>query len=376
MRIGIDAKSFFTGPVSTTIILQNLLPQLFRLFPQHEWVIFLDRKDINKNFPYRQNNIIIKYVWADNNMLSNIFLLPRLAHKLKVNVMVYQTFPAYTKKIPSIAFIHDVLFERFPEFFTWKEKLYFSSLKSLTKNARRLMVTSNFVARELITYGYAERPDKIDLVPLGVSKDFKPLSQHPPELQDQIKKKFNLPEEFILYVGRLNVRKNIEAILKAMPLLNDKNIALVIVGKEDWKTADLQKLSREAASSRRIIFTGELSNEEIVTIHAIAKIFIFPSFAEGFGLPPLEAMASGVPVIVSHTTALTEICADAATYIDPNQPSSIAKAVDHLLTDKAGYSEMKLRGIAHAEKFTWQNTAKAFMQSVNDAVQLQPDKTT
>ena len=372
MRIGIDAKSFFTGPVSTRIILQNLLPLLFDLFPHYEWVIFLDKKDRNKDFPYKKKNIITEYVWADNNLLSNLFTLSGQVRKHKVNVMVYQTFPPLVKTVPSIAFIHDVLFQRFPEFFTWKEKLYFKPLKILARNATRLIATSEYVADELVYHGYTDKRSKIDLMPLGVSPDFKPLDQHPEELVKEVRKKYHLPEKFILYAGRLNVRKNIEALLKAMPLLVDKNIALVIVGKEDWKTTDLQQLSQKINSSHQIIFTGEISNEELVIIYALAKVFCFPSFAEGFGLPPIEAMASGVPVVVSRTTAIAEVCGDAATYIDPYQPISIAQAIDNLLEDKEKYLKMKVSGIEHARKFTWLNTAKAFVESINKSSQT-PD---
>ena len=192
MRIGIHAKWFFTGPVSTRTILQNLLPQLFSLYPEHEWIIFMDRKDRNKTFPLKKENVTIKYLWADNNLLSNIFILPGLVRKNKVDLMVYQTFP-FPGKTPSIAFIHDILFERFPQFFTWREKLYFLPLKTLTRKATRLMATSNFVADELITYGYTRHRNKIDLVPLAVSGEFKPLSQHPANMVEGLRKKYQLP---------------------------------------------------------------------------------------------------------------------------------------------------------------------------------------
>jgi len=133
MRIAIDAKWYFTGPISGRTVLHNLLPQLFKLYPEHHWIIFLDKKDKGKDLPFSGENITLEYVWAKNNMISNVFILPYFQHKLKPDIIVFQTFPAFRKNIPSIAIIYDVLFHDFSHFFTWKEKLYFFPL-SLQQN--------------------------------------------------------------------------------------------------------------------------------------------------------------------------------------------------------------------------------------------------
>src|SRR6187551_1785777 len=109
MRIGIDAKSFFTGPVSTTVVLQNLLPELLRLYPEHQWILFLNKKDKHFEIPFKGKNIQKCYLWAGMNMLSNVFVVPSAARKMKVDVMLFQTFPSWQGSIPGIAFIHDVL---------------------------------------------------------------------------------------------------------------------------------------------------------------------------------------------------------------------------------------------------------------------------
>ena len=371
MRIAIDAKWYFSGPVSTRTVLQNLLPQLFRLYPEHHWVIFLDKKDKYKQVPFSGGNIIIEYVWAKNNMLSNIFILPQVNHKFKPEVIVFQTFPAFKKNIPYIAFIHDVLFRDFPEFFTWKEKLYFFPLSFLAKRADRFISTTRFVANDLTKYKYVNNKDRIDIVPLGVNEAFKPSDQLDQNLLERVKEKFKLPDRFLLYVGRLNVRKNIETLLNAVPLLHDKNIKLVVVGESDWKKPDLEKLLSNEKIKERIITTGSISNSELIAMYALSHIFCFPSFAEGFGLPPLEAMASGVPVIVSNRTALPEVCGDAATYINPIEPESIANAINNLLENEELYMEKKKAGIARAAQFTWEQSAHKFMESIFKAVQKQ-----
>jgi glycosyltransferase involved in cell wall biosynthesis len=371
MRIGIDAKWFFRGPVSTRVVLQNLLPELFSLFPEHEWIVFLDKRDKEIQFPLKSFNIKLQYIWADNNMLSNVFLISWKLKSLGVDVMVYQTFPSLIHATPAISFIHDVLFRRFSQFFTWREKLYFSPLSWLTRNrSDRLIATTEFVSNDLLLYNYTIAESQIDIVPLAVNKAYKPAEYQDPKKLSEVKDRYKLPDQFLLYVGRLNVRKNIENLLKAILLLRDTQIQLVIVGKADWKTPDLKSILSSLEMENRIIMAGTMTDDDLILTYSMARIFCFPSFAEGFGLPPLEAMASGVPVIVSETTALPEVCGNAAVYINPHKPENIAHAIDVLLEDREFYAAQREKGLQKAEKFTWTLSAEAFMKSIHNAVNL------
>jgi len=368
MRIGIDAKSLYTGPVSTRIVLQNLLPELFRLYPEIEWIVFLDKKDKARELPFSDKNLQIEYVWAGINQLANLFILPRYYRRLKVDLVVYQTFPALTPGTASIAFIHDVLFRDFPQFFTWKERLYFATLAFLTRRASRVTATTGYVAKNLKKYNYVKDQSLIDIVPLGVSSVFKPREEQDPAFLDNIKNQLSLPSRYILFVGRLNVRKNVENLLKALPLIKDEDTPLLVVGKADWKTPDLDILLSKPEIGKRVIVKSGITDQELVAIYALATVFCFPSFAEGFGLPPLEAMASGVPVVVSDRTALPEVCGTAAVYADPDDPASIASGIDRLLGDKSFYEEKKESGLKRASQFTWTNTALAFRESIHNAM--------
>jgi glycosyltransferase involved in cell wall biosynthesis len=369
MRVGIDAKSFYHGPVSTRIILQNLLPEMIRQNPDIDWIIFLNKKDKSFDFPYKAKNIQLQYVWADVNQVSNVLVLPRYLKKHNVDVVVYQMFSSISSSTPSIVFIHDVLFKDYPEFFTWKERLYFFSMSFLTRKVNRVMTTTNFVASDLIKHNYLLDQSMIDIVPLGVSTEFKSLDKHDPFFIESVKKKLNLPDRFLLFVGRLNVRKNLENLLKAITLIQDKQIPLVVVGKAEWKVPALNKILSEPILKDRIYMIGNISDKDLVAVYALSNIFCFPSFAEGFGLPPLEAMASGIPVIVSNTTSLPEVCGGAATYADPREPHAIAEAINSLLTDPELYNRMKNEGLKRAAQFTWQKTAVAYINSIYKVLQ-------
>jgi glycosyltransferase involved in cell wall biosynthesis len=364
MKIGIDAKWFFTGVISGRLFIQNLLPELFSLHPEIEWHVFLNAKDRSKTWPYIYPNVKVHYVWTGFNMLSNLFVLPRLARRLQIDAMLFQTFSSKSKSFKSIVFIHDILFKRYPEYFTWKERLYFTPLRWTAPVADRIVTTTRFVQKELVSFNYAKNHEQMDIAPSGVMGVFKPLRFHQEALQKKIKAKFRLPDSYLLFVGRLNARKNIENLVASFDFIHDKNICLVIAGEKDGKAAQLDHLIHEEGVGRRIVFTGPVSNDELSIIYALSKIFCFPSYAEGMGLSPLEAMASGIPVIVSNTTSMPEVCGKAALYADPSSPKEIAQKINQLLEDKILYEEKIQEGLKWSENYTWRKTATGIMRSI------------
>jgi glycosyltransferase involved in cell wall biosynthesis len=368
MKIGIDAKWYFSGPISGRLLLQNVLPELFNLHPEIEWHIFLNAKEKNLSFPFRKENIKTHYIWAGFNMLSNLFVLPGYARHLDLDAVVFQTFSPSGKSFSSIAFIHDVLFHTHPKYFTWTERLYFKPLKWTAPKADRIITTTEYVKNELTRFGYAKNKEQITLAPSGVTGIFKPLHLHEQELLKKTKEKFCLPDSYLLFVGRLNVRKNIENLIRSLDLVADEKISLIIVGEESWKLPKLKNLLHAPQLRSRIQFTGPVTNDELACIYAMAKIFCFPSFAEGFGLPPLEAMASGIPVVVSNNTSIPEVCGEEALYVDPKDPKTIAEKINELLKDEHLYREKKQQGLERAKMFTWKKTAQAISKTIYEVI--------
>lgn len=364
MRLGIDAKWLFRGPVSGRLFIQNVLPELFFMHPEIEWHIFLDAKDKNAGFAFIQKNVHLHYVWAGFNMLSNLFILPRHAKRLHLDAVLFQTFPAKRKSFKSLVFIHDVLEVPYPQYYTWKERLYFKVKKWTLPYADRVITTTQYVKDELAKFCYIKKDQPVDITPLGVSSVFKAGDRHDVEQLKKVKTKFNLPDSYLLFAGRLNARKNIENLIASLEFVNDKNISLVIAGSRDGKSPQLNHLLSDKEWSSRILFTGAVSDDEMSGLYAMAKVFCFPSFAEGFGLPPLEAMASGIPVIVSNTTSLPEVCGKAALYIDPNDPHAIAQKITELLENESLYKQKVQEGLNWSAQYTWQRTAKGIMESM------------
>ena len=370
MKIGIDAKWLFTGHISGKLFIQNILPELFALRPEIEWHIFLDKRNKDFTLPFRSNNIKTHYIWAKFNMVSNLFILPGYAKRLQLDAVLFQTFFMKKGTVKSIVFIHDILFKNYPQFFTLKERLYFKPLKWIISSADRVITTTEFVKKELIRFQYTKPDQPIDIAPSGVTNIFRPRYQHDPAFLHHVKEKYQLPELYLLFAGRLNARKNIRGLIKSLRFLDDKNISLVIVGAENWKAPEINELLAQREIRDRLTFTGFVPDNELAAIYAMAKAFCFPSFAEGFGLPPLEAMASGIPVIVSDTTSMPEVCNHAALFINPRDPKNIADQVNSLLKNKTLYEQKKREGLEWSSQYTWKRTAQGIMQSILSAVKM------
>jgi len=360
MKIGIDAKWFFEGPVSNRIVVQQLLEQLIAHNQQHELHVFLNRQHRHLSFPFVQEKVHLHYVWAGNNQLSNLWVLPRIAQKLGIEVLLFQNFVSPWGAFKKVAYIHDAIPFSHPEFYTLKERLYFSTMPWLCRSAD-LIITISQNEKRRIERLFKYIP-KVVSVYHGANPDFRPKTSFPPEQLASVKERYQLPERYLLFVGRLNIRKNIQNLLQALPLLHNKHIPLVIVGEKEWKSYDLEELIKQLGIENRIIFTGKTPYSDLLALYALAQVFCFPSFEEGFGLPPLEAMASALPVLVSEGSALPEVCGEAGLYINPHSPQDIAEKLNQILEDEAFYQQKQSLGLQQARKFTWQESARQVLQ--------------
>lgn len=355
MRIGFDAKWFFSGPPSGRIVVRALLRALLTRETRHEWIVFTDAA-ATEPFPYSGPSIKVVPVWARNNLVANVSVLPRAAQALGADVVLYQNFSAPWGRARGVALIYDVLFASHPEYYTARERLYFAPMRMLAKRADRLCTISESERARMLRYGYG-RPGHIDVMPLGVDDSFNPASMQAPADLERVCRTFSLPARFILFVGRLNARKNLPGLLRALSLMGVNDVPCVVVGSADWKGDRSIAMVTELGLSERVRFIGSPSSEDLALIYAMASVFCFPSFEEGFGLPALEAMASGCPVVVSDRPSLREVCGDAAVYADPGDPHAIATQLDRLLSNSAVSRDLADRGLRRAAGFTWARAA-------------------
>jgi glycosyltransferase involved in cell wall biosynthesis len=367
MRIGFDGRWFFSGNPSGKVMACKLLQQLIAGHPEHEYFVFLPRRERHLEFRLQAPHVKLIYTTGANGLLANCISLPWQARKLDLDVCVFFYFSGVFGKYKKIVFVNDITFLANPGYFTWKEKLYFRPIRFLNRWAARICTLSRSEKERMVRFKYAAT-DKIAVVSLGVDERFAPLSEHVQSRIREVRATFGLPDRFLLYVGRMNERKNILNLLKAVNALKDKNIKLVLAGKVDWKMFDLQVKIKELALQDRVLLLGQVAEADLPVLYALATIFCYVSFAEGFGLPPLEAMASGVPVVVSDRDSLPEVCAAAGSYADPQKPEDIAAAIDRLLTDPNLREEKRAKGLLRAKCFSWEKSADKLLQVCREVV--------
>src|SRR5690554_1696639 len=359
MKIGIDAQWFFNGPPSGKVVVKQLLEQLFSdKYKTDEFYIFLNKTNQGLEFPYQRNNIKLVYISKFNNLISNAIIVPMYSKRYKLDVVLFQNFGTFSK-IKNVVYIHDLLYLDYPQFYSFKEKLYLSFLKPLAKRANSIVTISETEKSRIIKHKLGS--NNVHFVYHGVDLKFKPINEHDSLRIETFKKKYNLPDKFILYLGRLNIRKNISNLISAMQFVD---IPLVIVGENDHKSENLSLIIESLGLNHKIIFTGYIDEDELPLAYALATVFCFPSYAEGFGLPPLEAMASGTPVIVSDRTSLPEVCGDAALYVDPDDPSDIAKKINTLLASNRIIDTFANKGVIQSKKFSWKIAAENLMNII------------
>jgi glycosyltransferase involved in cell wall biosynthesis len=259
-----------------------------------------------------------------------------------------------------IVTLHDVFAWSFPGTSTLADTLIYRYWLPRVVSRVDAFITDSQVSRSDIARYLAVGRHKISTVPLGVNPAYRPLSH---EQTLSVLKRHGLPSAYILFVGSVEERKNLARLLWAYASLVERgeDRALVVVGASRWKlanTSGLRKISQEDNLEHQVMFTGYVPEPDLPALYNGADLFVFPSLYEGFGLPPLEAMACGTPVVTSNTSSLPEVVGDAALTVDPYDVEALAATMRRLLDDADLRAEMRARGLARARAFTWQRTAR------------------
>lgn len=271
--------------------------------------------------------------------------------------------PSYIK---SIVTVHDLVAFLFSKTHkkrsTLIEKIF---LKPALKKARQILTVSEHTKLDLLNYFKKTDRDKIDTIYCAASEEFQPISKS--ELGDFVKET-NLPEKFFLAVGTLEPRKNYPNLITAFHQLSEKfpDIHLIIVGQKGWDYEEIYERIRELHLGKRVHMLGYLSNKSLVKLYNLAKALVFPSFYEGFGMPPLEAMQSGCPVICSNTSSLPEVVGESALLINPESHFEIAGAMIRLLEDENLGRTLRQKGLNQAKKFSWQISAEKLLEIIKN----------
>jgi len=373
MKIIIDIRHLTkTEPSGVGQYTQELLKALFDLDKENEYILFSSgSKKAQANLPtYNYPNVKKMRINLPNRIINALLLttgqpqFDRLAKDifgLKEKPLFF--FPnlniiSLSPSAPYVLTLHDLSFEIFPNLFDRKSRLWhrFTRARELAQNAQTIIVPSKSAANDIQKF-FEVNEKYIQVIPHGLDPKFSPK----PEAQDHgIKSQYRLPKKFALFVGTLEPRKNLRAVIEAIITYRQKtkdDLHLILVGKT---TSYSQKLLKKLTPEQKLFIheLGYIKNQDRPALYRLAKVTLFPSLYEGFGLPIIESMASGTPVITSNTSSMPEVGGRAAICVNPYNSNDITMALQELLSSEELQKQKIAAGLEQTKNFSWQKTAK------------------
>ena len=340
----------------------EVVKRIVETHPEDDFILFFDRKP-SSEFDFGPNaKQVILSPQARHPFLFKIWFnwsIKRVIKKYKPDVFFSPDgYLSLTVKIPQVPVIHDLNFEHYPEDLPRHFLKYYKSYFPKFADVSDHILTVSEYSRRDIAETYDISLDKITVVWNGASDIFSPL---PNITKENIREKYTNGKPYFLFVGALHPRKNLRRLIEAYSIFRNENpnnvMELVVVGSDLWKNSSGDIIISENIKDS-IHFTGHLSLEELSKLMGAANIFVFVPYFEGFGIPIVEAMKAGVPIITGNRTSLPEVGGDAALYCDPFDSMDISRKMKQLAEDPDLQLELKERGLERAKKFSWDETAR------------------
>lgn len=365
MHIAINAhllahtRSFRRAGVSHYI--EQLLQHLALLDPVHRYTIYTTRGlgaqalGLPPHFAVHSSrlptiNPRIRIPWEQ-------FLAPLLLRQSRADLFhgTLNVVPLACP-VPSVVTIHDLAFIRFPQTFRSYNRTYLDlATRATVRRAARILAVSEHTKREVVGL-LGVPPERVIVTPNAARSHFRPPDA---AALAAFRARHRLPAQFVLYVGTLEPRKNLTTLLDAYAqVARESQVPLLVGGGKGWLYGPVFERLEALGLRDRVHFVGYLEEEELPLWYAAARLFVFPSLYEGFGMPPLEAMSCGTPVVTSDSSSLPEVVGDAGVMVPPTATDALAAAILRLLRDDALHAELRERGLKRAQQFAWRTTAE------------------
>lgn len=352
MNVGLDMHvldGIYQG--SRTYMLE-IFSRVIPKCPNIKFYIFCSDEEslLHLSPSFSNHNVVLVPGISKNPFFRLLWQLPYFQFKYSLNYFHAQYILPFFMHCKGVVSLHDILFESHPQYFSkvfiLRSKIF---MRWSASRAQKIFTISSFSKNEICAR-YKVKPDKIDLVYCGVS-----TSKYSPGADglNYLDKRGLSSKGYILSVGRLDPRKNLINMIRAYSMTSMK-YPIVIVGQEGLGVNELYRMIDELDIRNKVFFIKDAEDSELAALYKHSACFIFPSFAEGFGLPILEAMASGTPVITSNTTSLPEVAGDAAILVDPKNVENISKSIDKVLNSEKIASNLVKKGFMQVEKFSWE----------------------
>jgi glycosyltransferase involved in cell wall biosynthesis len=299
--------------------------------------------------------------------------LPALARRLNLDLLhsPYYIRPYFGLPCPSVVTIHDLIGWHFPHTLSWRGRLFYRLSMTLAVRTATIVITVSESARADLSHIYGLRPSQLAVTLEAGERHFQP---QPPELVTELRTRYNLPASYVLYLGSAKPHKNLVRLVRAWARVVESGasagVQLVLAGHAAGPDPELNHLIATRRLAPHLRFLPNLADSDLPALYSGATIFVFPSYYEGFGLPPLEAMACGAPVLCAHAASLPEVVGEAALTVDPFSVIEIADGLSRLLGNPLLRRDLRTRGLARARSFSWRRTALATLAAYERAASL------
>jgi glycosyltransferase involved in cell wall biosynthesis len=358
VRIGIDARKLHDFGIGTYI--RNLLRELAKMDHDTEYVI-ISRRDDDQAVRALGQNFRPVAESAGNYSLSEQFAIPRVLKRERVDLFhaPHYVLPPLVR-CPSVVTIHDCIHLMFPQYLPnrWALTYARTAITMAARRSTRVLTVSESSKRDIQRFVDVP-PGKIDVI----YNSFDPRFGVEPDADtvDRVRERYQLQSQFVLYAGNVKPHKNLERLIEAFHIVRSRGLdqlKLILIGDEISKYTALRRAVHRHQLHNYVRFLGYLPEDTLAVMYRLAGVFVFPSLYEGFGLPPLEAMASGTPVVTSNVSSLPEVAGDAAMLVDPYSAEAIADGMYRVLTDNDVRSELRRRGPERAQQFSWESSVR------------------
>jgi glycosyltransferase involved in cell wall biosynthesis len=357
LRIGIDIHSIGSNKGGNETYYRELIGELAKVRCDHNFLLYYTNPVAVQHIP-ANDHFALKRLSPAHSVLRIPLTIPRRASLDRLDLYHAQFIVPPFLKCKTVTTIPDIAFEHYPQFFSAHQRAWSKVLiRSSAKKADHIITVSEYSKRDLVeTYGI--RAEKISVTYEGAGEEFAPADRQ--KAKDEIARKYPIGGDFVLYLGRLQARKNLMRLVNAYAHIRKAGFPhkLVLAGQQDTLFEPVCSRIRELKLENEIVLPGYVAAADVPTFYNAAEVFVYPSLFEGFGLPIMEAMACGTPVVTSRGSSLEEVAGDAAVLVDPLDELSIAEALKRVLAEPELRRSLGQAGLRRSRQFSFANAAR------------------
>lgn len=370
LRIAIDAHSVGTGLGGNESYATNLIEALAEIDSVNRYTLYVTRNEAVERFRNRWPNFIVRPTLPHTPLIRIPLTLSAELRKNPVDLLHVQFSAPPLTPCPVVVSIHDLSFEHLPDTFKRRSRAQLRlTVRRSARKAAHILTLSEHTRSDIVeTYGISR--GRVTAIPIAAADRFQPVEDEK-ELR-RIRNLYGITGDYILSVGSIQPRKNLSRLIAAYARLrkgrSGKFPQLVIAGKNAWLFGETLRSIRDSGVRESVIVTGYVPDADLTALYSGAVCFVYPSYFEGFGLPPLEAMKCGVPVITGNKTSLPEVVGDAGLLVDPFDVDAIAGAIAQIVDNSDLRAQLCIKGLERARLFDWRETAKRTLEVYKQAV--------